>query len=145
MKTVPVVTRALREVVDVTDLARGLAAAEAPAKGEAIALLWIPHTTAVLLVSELDAELGRDILRVAERWLAGARPFQHIRKNNPNTEAHVLSAFGGASVALPVADGALLLGEFQRILLVELDGPKTRTLGCLAVAGAPRARNGEAP
>lgn len=134
MKTMTVETRTPREVIDVTETVQSMAAGMLGPGGEGIALVWIPHTTAVLLVSELDDELGRDLLRVAERWLAGCRPFEHIRKNNPNTEAHVLSAFGGASVALPFSGGQLALGEFQRILFVELDGPKSRTIGCLALA-----------
>jgi thiamine phosphate synthase YjbQ (UPF0047 family) len=67
-------------------------------------------------------------MKIADRLFAPMRPFAHIRKNNPNTEAHVLSAMLGTSLALPVRGGGVALGTYQRILLFELDGPKTRTV-----------------
>ena len=62
---------------------------------DGLALFYIPHTTAALLIGEDDAELRNDLVRVTENWLANCRPFTHRRKNNPNAEAHILSAFGG--------------------------------------------------
>ena len=98
-----------------------------------IAVFTIPHTTAALIICEDDVELRADIIKVAENWLADLRPFQHIKKNNPNTEAHILSAFGGTSVTIPVHEGKLLLGTYQTILFIELDGPKDRKLQCTTI------------
>jgi len=101
---------------------------------DGLALFYIPHTTASLIFCEDDAELREDLVRVAEKWLADCRPFKHIRKNNPNTEAHVLSAFGGASLTVAIEDGKLDLGTYQNILLLEMDGPKQRRIRCKVVS-----------
>ena len=43
---------------------------------------------------------------------------------SPNGHAHCLQLMLGTSESIPVADGELLLGQWQRIFLVELDGPR---------------------
>src|SRR5207237_8457842 len=43
---------------------------------------------------------------------------------SPNGHAHCLQLMLGTSESVPVADGELLLGTWQRIFLVELDGPR---------------------
>ena len=67
---------------------------------DGLAFFYTPHTTAALLMCEDDDELRDDLIRVAENWLADCRPFKHIRNNNPNTEAHVLSAFGSTGLTI---------------------------------------------
>jgi secondary thiamine-phosphate synthase enzyme len=124
MKEFEVITREPMQVVDVTDRVAGLVAGT----DEGLAFVSIPHTTAALLLSEDDEELRRDILRVAQRWLQDCGPFEHIRKNNPNTVAHVLSSFGGTSLTIGISNGKLELGTYQRILFLELDGPKSRKI-----------------
>lgn len=88
----------------------------------------IPHTTAAIFLAEDDRELREDYLRIAERWLADLRPFKHIRKNNPNTEAHVMSSVLGTQLTLVVENGKLDLGAFQNVMFIDLDGPKKRTV-----------------
>lgn len=88
----------------------------------------IPHTTAAIFIGEDDEELRADILKVATQSLTALRPFRHIRNNNPNTEAHVFSSLFGTSITVRVHDGRLLLGQYQHILLLEMDGPKQRTV-----------------
>ena len=102
---------------------------------DGIALFYIPHTTATLIINEDDEELRRDFEKIAQNWLADCRPFAHIRKNNPNTEAHVFSAFGGHSLLIAIDDGKPDLGTYQNILLLEMDGPKQREIRCKIIAG----------
>jgi secondary thiamine-phosphate synthase enzyme len=102
---------------------------------DGIALFYVPHTTATLVLCEEDDELNRDLVKVAEHWLEPLKPFEHIRKNNPNTAAHVLSAFGGASLLLAIEDGRLDLGTYQNVLLLEMDGPKQRQVRCKVIQG----------
>ena len=97
---------------------------------EGLALFYIPHTTAALLLCEDDIELRNDLVRVAKNWLADCRPFTHIRRGNPNTEAHLLSAFGGTGLTIAIEEGKLDLGAFQNVLLLEMDGPKRREIRC---------------
>jgi secondary thiamine-phosphate synthase enzyme len=91
-----------------------------------VVLFSVPHTTVALVLCEDDGELRGDLVRAAENWLANCRPFSHTRNNNPNAEAHIISAFAGTSVLLPIQAGKLALGTYQNILLLEMDGPKPR-------------------
>jgi len=93
-----------------------------------LAHISIPHTTAALFLAEDDAELREDYIKIATQTLASVRPFKHIRKNNPNTEAHAFSSLLGASLTLVVENGQLELGTFQNIMFLELDGPKARSV-----------------
>lgn len=126
MKQIEVVTQEPLQAIDVTDRVAELVTAA----GDGIAFVSVPHTTAALLLSEDDEKLRRDIIRVAQRWLQDCGPFEHIRKNNPNTVAHVLSSFAGTSLTIGISKGKLELGTYQRILFLELDGPKSRTIRC---------------
>ena len=98
-----------------------------------VAVLSVMHTTAALLVCEDEPDLRDDIVRVAQQWLAGFRPFRHGRHSAPNAEAHITSAFTGASLTIPIIDGKLLLGAWQGILLLELDGPRRRRVVCTII------------
>ena len=88
--------------------------------------LWIgcPHTTAAILIGESDPEMLEDIERVAAELFAPYEPFKHHKNDNPNAAAHLVSSFVGSQVLLPVQEGRLLLGTYQRIVFLELDGPK---------------------
>src|ERR1700733_10428941 len=122
-------TQQKTEVIDVTGQAKSLVSGER----SGLAFFYLPHTTASLLMCEDDEGLRADLIRTAERWLKDCGPFQHIRKNNPNAEAHILSAFGGHGVTVPIKAGQLDLGTYQNLLLLELDGPKERELRCCFV------------
>ncbi len=128
-KTITVATEAKTTVTNVTERLQEVVSGA----GSGLALFTVPHTTAALIICEDDAELREDLVRVAETWLAPLRPFKHIKNNNPNTEAHLLSAFAGTGVTVPVVEGRLELGTYQNILLLEMDGPKQRTIHCYVV------------
>lgn len=124
MQEVTITTESKIDVVNVTErLARY--ASEVTA---GLALYSLPHTTAALLVTEDDDELRQDLATVAENWLAEFRPFRHFKNNNPNADAHILSAFAGTSVVVAIEDGELDLGRYQNLLLLEMDGPKERRI-----------------
>ena len=117
-------TTSARQLEDVTERMASLVAG----LSNGVVLFNAPHTTVALFVSEFDEGLRDDFLKIADGLLQNLRPFAHFRNNNPNTEAHVMSAMLGTSVMLPVEGGQLKLGTYQRILFFELDGPKTRTI-----------------
>lgn len=113
------------EVIDITDEL----IARVPPDADGVALVYLKHTTAALAMGPTDEGMIRDFERVAERWLAGLGPFEHNENNNPNGEAHILSTFGGTQLLIPIDGGKLDLGKWQRVLLLELDGPQRRTVG----------------
>ncbi|NIM94009.1 MAG: YjbQ family protein [Anaerolineales bacterium] len=131
IKRAVVQTQRKTEVQDVTPLVADFISVIQ----DGVAIVYTPHTTASLILSEDDDELRNDIVRVAENLLAACRPFTHIKRNNPNAEAHILSALGGTSVAIAIIDGKLDLGTYQNILLLEMDGPKEREIRVKVIEG----------
>lgn len=123
-KSITVTSSARTEAINITDrIAEELGEVE-----HGLLVASIPHTTAAIYIAEDDAELREDYLKVAESGLAELRPFKHIRKNNPNTEAHVYSSLFGTSVTVVVENGKLSLGTYQNVMFLEMDGPKERTV-----------------
>jgi len=133
MDEVSIDTGSTIDVVDVTSIV-----AEAFSNvGTGIGHVFTPHTTAALIICEDDPDLHEDLKLVSREWLSGIGPFRHMRENNPNTVAHVLSSFGSAHVTVPLRDGALELGVYQTVLLLDFDGPRTRFLRFRYVASQP--------
>ena len=130
IKTMRIQTRRHTEVVNVTREVMEMIGGAL----DGLALVYTPHTTVALLLCEDDDELRHDLIHAAEGWLADCRPFTHNRNNNPNAEAHILSAFGGSRLLVAIESGKPNLGTYQHILLVELDGPKQREIRCQTIA-----------
>jgi secondary thiamine-phosphate synthase enzyme len=118
-------TTAPRELVDVTDQVVR-AAAELGLHDGAL-LVSSPHTTAGVIVNEgYDPEVVGDLIRRLERL--APREGQGDRHDEGNSDAHLVVALVGSSVLLPIADGGVRLGRWQRVFLVEWDGPRSRRL-----------------
>jgi secondary thiamine-phosphate synthase enzyme len=103
---------------------------------DGLVLVSLPHTTAALLLSEADADLLVDLEKVASGWATGFEPFRHHKNDNPNAAAHLLSALAGSQVIILVEGGKAQLGQFQRLVLLELDGPKERHVRLHALGSA---------
>jgi len=55
---------------------------------------------------------------------------ENWRKQEPfNAHSHLLSMILGSSECIPIVDGKMMIGQWQSILLVDLDGPRDRTVG----------------
>jgi secondary thiamine-phosphate synthase enzyme len=118
-------TTAARELVDVTDaLVRAVAEL---GLHEGAVLVSSPHTTAGVIANEgYDPDVVADLVRRLERL--APREGQGDRHAEGNSDAHLVVALVGSSVLLPVVDDGLRLGRWQRIFLVEWDGPRARRL-----------------
>lgn len=107
------------------------AAKELGAKSGAL-LVSVPHTTAAVTVGETwDEDVTTDVERALAAWVPDVR-FDHGEGNSP---AHFLSEAIGVSCLVPLEDGKPVLGRWQGIVLVELDGPRERTVQVRALAG----------
>lgn len=97
-------------------------------------LVSVPHTTAALSVGEnWDPDVGTDLERAFAAWVS-AVTFQH---GEGNSAAHFLSEAIGNSRLMPVSCGKLVLGRWQGIFLIELDGPRQRTIRIDAIRASP--------
>ena len=100
------------------------AAAELSASDGAL-LVSLPHTTAAVTIGEAwDPDVTSDIERALEAWVPKVR-FDH---GEGNSAAHFLSEAIGVSCLVPLDKGQPVLGRWQGIFLIELDGPRERTV-----------------
>jgi len=131
MQRFSVKTRRKRKVLDITDYVERLIAGE---KQTGTCSLFVLHTTAALTTADLDPGTDLDLLDAFEAMV----PKLHYRHpHNPaHVGDHILSALIGTSVSLPIEDGRLLLGTWQRVILLEFDGPRERELALSIATGA---------
>lgn len=91
---------------------------------EGICIIFVPHTTAGLVVNEgADPAVCHDALNTLEQLVPWMADYRH---NEGNSAAHVKSLVCGISVSLPVSRGKVVLGTWQEIYLAEFDGPRLR-------------------
>ena len=83
----------------------------------------------------LRPETERDRAAIDRNWMSqGKGTLEEFMAQEPiNAHSHMLASLLGASETIPVSGGDLVTGQWQSILLVELDGPRTRTLGVQVV------------
>ena len=119
-----VVTERRTQAVEVTASVREALAAGGDA---AAALVYVPHTTAGLVVQErADPAVGRDVERALERIVGDEWGWEHVEAGEENAPSHVRAALTATSVVIPLRDGDLALGTWQGIFFCEFDGPRRR-------------------
>jgi secondary thiamine-phosphate synthase enzyme len=107
------------------------------------------HTTTAVVVNENEPGLLKDFEKRLEAWAPQgltyqhndlhARRFQKIAPDEkPNGDSHARALALGTSETLNVTRSRLELGEWQRLFLVELDGPRTRTLSLMVMGTESR-------
>ncbi len=116
-----VATHRRREILDITEQ---IASRLSGASG--IACLNILHTTAALTTADLDPGTDLDMLDAFEAMMPKLQ-YRHLH-NPEHVPDHILSSLIGTALTLPVDHGSLVLGTWQRVILVELDGPRKREL-----------------
>ena len=124
-RAIKVETRKRIDILDVTEFIRELLREIAASDG--IVNLFVPHTTAAITLNEAEPGLLDDIEDLLERLAPELSDYNHNRIDN-NAHAHLRNVVVGSSVTIPVSGGNLLLGTWQRILFLEGDGPRTRTI-----------------
>ncbi len=131
MTLVELTTERPFELLDVTD------AVDAVVSGDGLVHIWCPHTSCGLAVTELEDGLHEDIEATFERVAPTTAHYAHddMARRHQNIEpderrngwSHIRGLLGTMPfVIAPVADGRLALGRWQRLFLVELDGPRAR-------------------
>lgn len=115
-----------KQIVDITDLINKELSKQD--KKDGICLLFLKHTTAALTTADLDPGTDLDMLDAFEKMIP---KLNYRHPHNPShVPDHILSTVIGTSLILPVTEGELDLGSWQRVVLVELDGPRQREIIC---------------
>jgi len=122
-REITVRSRERYEVIDLTsEVARLVAEAGIE---EGICSVYVPHATAAIVINENDdPNLCTDLLDALDK-LVPEGMWRHDRVDR-NGAAHIKAAILGPGEAIPVRDGRLLLGTWQAVMLVDLDGPRQR-------------------
>lgn len=89
-------------------------------------LVYSPHTTAGITINEgADPDVKRDILAHLAHLVPNRADFRHAEGNS---DAHIKTSLMGPSQLIPVSNGRLQLGTWQKIYLCEFDGPRRRSV-----------------
>jgi secondary thiamine-phosphate synthase enzyme len=93
---------------------------------EGVCHLYVPHTTAGILVNEGDdPAVARDIESAFDRLIPHAANYAHAEGNS---DSHIKTVFVGSSQTIFIENGRLALGRWQSIFFAEFDGPRSREL-----------------
>jgi secondary thiamine-phosphate synthase enzyme len=132
------------ELADLTD--RVMTLVRQSTVREGIVSLWSMHTTCALFINEAQLALHADIKKFLQQMVDRDAEWMH---NDPehsdcdrfNADSHLRAMLLGHSMTLQVTGGEAVLGQWQRILMAELDGPRARTIRVqiMGVGNAPPA------
>jgi len=106
-------------------------------KGEGLLHLFLVGSTAALSTMEYESGLVKhDMAEVMQRLIPDDAHYAHEATwNDDNGHSHVRSTLIGPSLTVPFADGRLLTGEYQQIVLLEFDTrPRRRNIICTVIS-----------
>jgi secondary thiamine-phosphate synthase enzyme len=122
MTETTVKTKKEKEIVDITEKIEEII--EKQEKNEGLIYLFALHTTCALTTADLDPGAEEDFLTAFEKITPKAK---YIHPHNPeHFPDHFLSSLVGTHLLLPFKNKKLILGIWQRIILIEFDGPRER-------------------
>jgi secondary thiamine-phosphate synthase enzyme len=125
MHRLTIKTHRKREILDVTDQVEALLRKHHAGESGACHLVVL-HTTAALTTADLDPGTDADMLDAFERIIP---KLNYRHPHDPeHVPDHILSALIGTSTTLLFENDSLILGTWQRVILVELDGPRQREI-----------------
>jgi len=117
---IPVKTRGRNDIVDLTDTVQACVQRSGLRSGTAT--VFVPGSTAGVTTLEYEPGLLQDVPEALERVApVGIRYHHDATWHDGNGYAHVRAALVGASLTVPFAEGRLLLGTWQQIVLIECD------------------------
>lgn len=123
--TITMETRKPVEIIDITDKVREALATSGLADGTLTILSR--HSTAFVNINEKEDRLLEDMETFLKRIVPRDGNYLHNIApvdGRDNAHAHLLGLFMNASESIPFSDGKLLLGTWQSVFFVELDGPR---------------------
>jgi len=119
-------TQQRQEIIDITDEV----AASVKASGvlEGMVLVSAMHISASVFVNDHESGLWQDILKWLEETVAPWDParYRHNETGEDNAAAHLRSLTVGHEVIVPVTEGSLDLGPWQRVFYGEWDGQRKK-------------------
>ncbi|MDK2869436.1 MAG: hypothetical protein PWP39_671 [Pyrococcus sp.] len=111
------------EIIDITGKVQEIVRRSGIENG--IVVVYTRHTTTGIIVNENEPRLLSDIENILSKLIPKGADYRHDSIDN-NAHSHLRAILLGPSVAIPIVNGELILGTWQSILFVELDGPRKR-------------------
>lgn len=144
--SIRVIAPARRAFVDLTDHLRAAVESSAVVNGAVFA--FCAHTTCSLAINEWEDGAHYDLQQVLDELVPPGRYYRHddldlrtqnLQEDEPaNGDAHVGQMLvGNTSQMVPVIGSRPALGRWQRLMLLELDGPRPRDVYFTVLGGAP--------
>jgi secondary thiamine-phosphate synthase enzyme len=122
MKQLHISTKKKSEVIDITSEISKVV----PAQGAGTLNVFVQHTTAAITAMDLDPGTDLDFLDFIDSLVPNIN-WRHLHDPSHSPD-HMLASLIGPSLTVPYSEGRLMLGDWQHIVLVECDGPKTRSV-----------------
>ncbi|MCI0490233.1 MAG: secondary thiamine-phosphate synthase enzyme YjbQ [Blastocatellia bacterium] len=122
--TITVSTSRDKQVLDITSHVERFL--DQAAVSEGLCNIFVTHTTAGITTGEAIEGTDEDLMEVLERLIPQIK-FRHAHDPS-HAPDHMISSILGASLTVPVSGGRLRLGTWQRVLLVECNGPRRRDI-----------------
>lgn len=101
---------------------------------DGIVVAYAPHATVAILINEFEPRLTEDYVEWVRKYVPVGAGWRHDEIDD-NAHAHIASAIIGSSKVIPLSRGRLLLGTWQDIMLLELDGPRSMRRVVIQVIG----------
>jgi len=128
-----VATQTTKQSLDITDEVRQIVEDAGVENG--LCHVMVLHSTAAVVVNETDdPNIGADIVAALDRAVPDHAGWLHDRIDD-NAHAHIKAAVLGPSELVPVRGGDLVLGTWQRLILMEFDGPRKRRVSVQLLPG----------
>jgi len=130
MHTLTVETATPFEMIDITGRISEILRKEKIRDG--ICHIFVAHTTAAVTINEnADPDVPKDMIAILDRLVPLRGGYRH---GEGNAAAHAKASLLGASEAVLVENGRLVLGTWQGIFFCEFDGPRTRKVYVKTIA-----------
>lgn len=123
-KLLRIATKQLKEIVNLTELLQ--ATIRNANMKEGLCSVFVTHTTAAVTTGEIGEGTEQDFLQIVEEVIPRIQ-FRHAHDPS-HAWSHMAASMLGPSLTIPVSGGTLVLGTWQSVMLVELDGPRDRNV-----------------
>ena len=117
-------TTSNKQIIDLTDKVNQLL--DEQEKNQGLCFVFVKHTTCCLTTADLDPGTDQDYLQAIDKIFPQA-DYKHPH-NPEHVGDHIMSSIIGSGVWLPFESKSLQLGTWQKIVLIELNGPRNRQI-----------------
>ena len=130
--TVTISSQRDKQVLDITDRVQQFVSQLELSAG--LCSVFVTHTTAAITTGESIEGTDEDLMEVLERIIPDIK-FRH-HHDPSHAPDHMISSIVGPGVTIPFNRGKLQLGTWQRVLLVECNGPRKRKVVITVLPGS---------